>query len=165
MFLPGYGSSGASYFELFGELHKHFEIHIPDMLGFGSSGRPGFLCTTAEETATYFVTSLRKWMDKTGFDREGSYCIMAHSLGCWVASLFAVRYPAKIDHLMFLSPACMARPPPDFCPRTFIRRYRKWGQRQLMKLAFWSWGKHWSPAIAFKLPGSRWAWYLHGHWM
>lgn len=63
LFIPGYGASGASYFELFKELHKHFEIHIPDLLGFGSSGRPEFLCRTTEETAEYFVVCLRKWMD------------------------------------------------------------------------------------------------------
>ena len=90
LFISGYGASGSSYFELFGELHKHFEIFIPDLLGFGSSGRPEFLCQTTEETAEYFVVCLRKWMDKTGFENEGTYSIMAHSLGCWVASLFAV---------------------------------------------------------------------------
>lgn len=127
LFLAGFGSSGASYFELYGELHKHFEVHIPDLLGFGSSGRPDFLCKTAEDTAAYFITCLRKWMDTTGFDKDGSYSIMAHSLGCWIASLFAVQYPDKIDQLMFLSPACMARSPPDFCPHAFIRRYSKWG--------------------------------------
>lgn len=121
LFIAGFGSSGASYFEIFKELHKHFEVHIPDILGFGSSGRPEFLCQTTEETAEYFVVCLRKWMDKTGFDKEGPYSIMAHSLGCWAASFFAIRYPENIQQFMFISPACMSRPKPDFCPEAFIR--------------------------------------------
>lgn len=122
LFIAGFGSAGASYFEIFKELHEHFEVYIPDILGFGSSGRPEFICRTTEETADYFVASLRKWMDATGFD-SGPYSIMAHSLGCWAASLFAIRYPNNIQQLLFMSPACMARPKPDFCPERFIRNY------------------------------------------
>ena len=149
---------------MFGELNKHFEIFIPDLLGFGSSGRPEFLCRTTEETAEYFVVCLRKWMDKTGFESEGPYSIIAHSLGCWVASLFAVLYPQNILQMMFLSPACMAKPKPDFCPLRFIQRYESLGKRMLFRLAYMSWGKHYSPAIVFKLPGKSWAWFLHRQW-
>lgn len=89
---------------------------------------------------------------------------MAHSLGCWVATLFAKRYPDNIKQFMFLSPACMAKPKPDFCPRAFIDKYESWGKRQLFRLALMSWGKHYSPSIVFKFPGKTWAWFLHRQW-
>ena len=104
-------------------------------------------------------------MDKTGFDKEGPYSIMAHSLGCWAASFFAIRYPENIQQFMFLSPACMSRPKPDFCPEAFIQGYQSRGKRQLFTVAYYCWGKHYSPTHAFKVFGYRWAAYLHKEWM
>ena len=120
LFIAGYGSAGASYFALFNELQNHFEIHIPDILGFGSSGRPEFICRNIEETKEYFIASVREWVLKTGFDKEGPYSIFGHSLGCWIASVYAERYPENIEQILFISPASMAKPPADFCPHRWL---------------------------------------------
>jgi pimeloyl-ACP methyl ester carboxylesterase len=85
-------------------------------LGFGSSGRPEFICRNTEETKEYFIASVREWVRKTGFDKAGPYSIFGHSLGCWIASVYAERYPENIQQLLFISPASMAKP-----LQTFVR--------------------------------------------
>lgn len=127
LFLAGYGSSGAAYFSLFSELHEHFEISIPDIIGFGSSGRPEFLCKNFDEAKEYLIVSLHNWMQKTGFEAKGPYTIMGHSLGCWIAANFAAQYPKNIEQLLFISPASMAQKAADFCPKKWINAKEGWG--------------------------------------
>ena len=55
--------------------------------------------------------------------------------------------------------------PPDFTTEAFIAGYQSRTKRVLFSIASWVWGRHWSPGIAFKIPGYYGALMLHKGWM
>ena len=99
LFIPGFGASGSSYCFIWKEMSYFFDITTVDLLGFGCSGRPKFMAFELEQVIDYFVSQLRSWMDKTRFDEKskGKYTIMAHSMGCYVATHYIKRFPDMID--------------------------------------------------------------------
>ena len=106
-------------------------------------------------------------MDKTGYDtpEKGKYSMLCHSMGCYFAAHWAKKYYEKLDQLFFMSPCGLKGPPENFSARQWISEYRSCVKRTLFHIANWVWGRHWSPGIAFKLPGYYGALALHKGWM
>lgn len=92
-------------------LCDHFWMHCVDWLGTGLSGRPKFTPKTTRETEDFFIEALKAWHDRQGF---GKTILMGHSLGGYLAALYAHRYPEDVQHLILVSPAAVV-------PRTFVK--------------------------------------------
>jgi len=60
-----------------------------DCLGFGSSGRPDFYCNDAQQCIEFFVLQLEAWITKTGYDKQGPFSVMSHSMGCYIMTHYA----------------------------------------------------------------------------
>ena len=64
----------------------------------GCSGRPPYTTKrvkSAEQAIEYFILFLEAWMQKTDF-RKNDYILFGHSLGGYISTHFAVKYPEKI---------------------------------------------------------------------
>jgi cardiolipin-specific phospholipase len=83
-----------------------------DWLGMGLSSRPSpHLLHSPSSTPIparvaraehFFLDSLESWRESTGVDRM---VLVGHSLGAYLASAYAVRYPHRVSGLILVSPA------------------------------------------------------------
>ncbi|WVQ75218.1 hypothetical protein IAR50_004830 [Cryptococcus sp. DSM 104548] len=83
-----------------------------DWLGMGLSSRPSPALLASPSTAStpsrvaraehFFLSSLESWREKQGVDKM---VLVGHSLGGYLASAYAVRYPERVSGLILVSPA------------------------------------------------------------
>ncbi|KAK1923840.1 Alpha/Beta hydrolase protein [Papiliotrema laurentii] len=83
-----------------------------DWLGMGLSSRPSPNLLSSPSSATipnrvsraehFFLSSLESWRESVGVDKM---VLVGHSLGGYLASAYAVRYPDRVSGLILVSPA------------------------------------------------------------
>ena len=88
-----------------------------DWLGMGLSSRPSASLLSGPSTSTdpavavpqrvsraehFFISSLESWRQAVGLDKM---VLVGHSLGGYLASAYAVRYPNRVAGLVLVSPA------------------------------------------------------------
>ncbi|ODO00612.1 cardiolipin-specific phospholipase [Cryptococcus wingfieldii CBS 7118] len=83
-----------------------------DWLGMGLSSRPSPALLASPSTAStssrvaraehFFLSSLESWREEAGVDKM---VLVGHSLGGYLASAYAVRYPERVSGLILVSPA------------------------------------------------------------
>ena len=124
------------------------------MLGFACSGRPDYHAATIDTTNEFFMLSLESWMKQTGYDqKKDRFNIMAHSMGCYFATLYSVRNPTQVDQLLFISAAGIYGNPDDWSPEKFIASGTSKEKRFVYWLGTKFWNTHVSPTYFFKLGG------------
>lgn len=111
--LHGY-MNGALYFyrNLVGLSNYGFggEVYALDMLGWGLSSRPkfqtkaiqGYESDDTHATEQVFVESLEEWRKAHKIDKM---VLGGHSMGGYLATAYAEKYPERIDRLILISPA------------------------------------------------------------
>lgn len=79
------------------ELHEHYDLIVPDMRGFGATGkaRPG---PDPTATADMHADDMRGLMDALGIGRFG---FVAGDVGAYVLQAFARRYPERLTGAFF----------------------------------------------------------------
>jgi len=75
-------------------------VYFFDLLGFGRSSRPKF-STSAQLVEMEFVESIEEWRKEMKLDKMA---LLGHSLGAYVASSYALKYPGRIQHLYLIDP-------------------------------------------------------------
>lgn len=75
-------------------------VYAFDLLGFGRSSRPTF-SSDAEEVETEFVDSIEEWRQEMKLDKM---VLLGHSLGAYICSAYALKYPENIQHLFLVDP-------------------------------------------------------------
>lgn len=81
-------------------LSQNRTVYAFDMLGFGRSSRPQ-LSADPVEAEEQFVDSIEKWREKIGLEK---FVLLGHSLGGFLASSYAIKYPSRIQHLILADP-------------------------------------------------------------
>lgn len=81
-------------------LSQNRTVYAFDVLGFGRSSRPQ-LSTDPLEAEEQFVDSIEKWREKIGLEK---FVLLGHSLGGFLASSYALKYPSRIQHLILADP-------------------------------------------------------------
>jgi cardiolipin-specific phospholipase len=112
--LHGY-MNGALYFyrNLLGLSNHSFggQVYALDMLGWGLSSRPVFETTSMgdarDDTGTYdaeqvYVESLEAWRKEHKIQKM---TLGGHSMGGYMATAYAEKYPENVDRLILISPA------------------------------------------------------------
>lgn len=104
--MPGYAAGAAFFYRNLQGLADHARVHLVDWLGTGLSGRPPFRCRTREDAEAWFVESLEKWRQEQGLE---SMVLVGHSLGGYLSTTYAMKYPERVMHLVLVNPAGMVR--------------------------------------------------------
>lgn len=79
---------------------QHRPVYAIDMLGFGRSSRPSFSCD-AEKAEQQLVDSVEEWRREVGLQR---FILLGHSMGGYIATSYALRYPERVHHLILADP-------------------------------------------------------------
>lgn len=96
----GFGGGVGLWALNFDALSKNRSVYAFDVLGFGRSSRPQ-LSSDPLEAEEQFVDSIEKWRENVGLEK---FVLLGHSLGGFLASSYALRYPSRIQHLILADP-------------------------------------------------------------
>jgi pimeloyl-ACP methyl ester carboxylesterase len=103
--LHGLGGNGTNWAFNTPALAEKFRVIVPDQVGFGRSDKP----LINYRIGTY-VDFLDKFLSELKVERA---TLVGNSMGGWVAALYALRYPNKVDRLVLVDSAGFA-PPKEF---------------------------------------------------
>lgn len=96
MLVHGLGMSSRYMRPLAERLAQEFEVHAPDLPGFGLSDKPDRILTVAE-----LADALGDYMRAAGLARAS---FVGNSLGCEILVEFALRYPDSVERLVLQGP-------------------------------------------------------------
>ena len=96
----GFGGGLALWALNVDSLAKQRSLYTFDLLGFGRSSRAEF-SAEPEEAEEEFVDSIEKWREKLGLEK---FVLLGHSLGGYLASSYALKYPRRVQHLILVDP-------------------------------------------------------------
>ena len=88
---------------------KDYKTYSIDWLGMGVSSRPAFIKFQKDHTdreivenaENFFVDSLEQWRIKKNIDK---FVLMGHSLGGYLGTAYALKYPERVEKLILVSP-------------------------------------------------------------
>ncbi|XP_063055751.1 1-acylglycerol-3-phosphate O-acyltransferase ABHD5 isoform X2 [Engraulis encrasicolus] len=98
--LHGFGAGVGLWVLNLDALSQQRSLYTFDLLGFGQSSRPAF-SSDAQEAELQFVESIEQWRAALGLE---SMILLGHNLGGYLAAAYALKYPARVKHLMFVEP-------------------------------------------------------------
>ncbi|XP_023187256.1 1-acylglycerol-3-phosphate O-acyltransferase ABHD5 [Xiphophorus maculatus] len=98
--LHGFGGGVGLWAQNVEALSQDRPVYALDLLGFGQSTRPVF-STNPLEAEAQFVESIEQWRAKVGVE---SMIILGHNLGGFLAVSYAIKYPARVKHLILVEP-------------------------------------------------------------
>jgi Predicted hydrolases or acyltransferases (alpha/beta hydrolase superfamily) len=138
--LHGYMNGALYFYRNLAGLSDHAfggQVYALDMLGWGLSSRPKFQTRTLQgyenddthATEQVFVESLEEWRKVHRIDKM---ILGGHSMGGYLATAYAEKYPERIDRLILISPAGV----PD--ERDFDVKERIRGSSFGFRLFFWN---------------------------
>lgn len=116
--LHGYVSALAFWMLNLDEFSAHRPVYAIDLLGFGRSSRPKF-SNSALEIEDQYVMFLEKWRESMNIPKM---ILLGHSLGGFIASCYALKYPDRVEHLILADPWGFTSAP-DLKQQSFFRRY------------------------------------------
>ncbi|XP_045452784.1 1-acylglycerol-3-phosphate O-acyltransferase ABHD5 isoform X1 [Melitaea cinxia] len=82
-------------------------VYAIDLLGFGRSSRPKF-ASEAEKVEAQWVESVEQWRREVKVDE---FILLGHSLGGYIATAYALKYPDRVRHLILADPWGFAEKP------------------------------------------------------
>jgi pimeloyl-ACP methyl ester carboxylesterase len=98
LLLHGLGGTRASLFETAATLSQRYRVHVPDLPGFGSSGKPA----RGGYNPRWFADSMIGLMDQLDISRAQ---VVGNSMGGRIAIEMALQAPERIGALALLCPA------------------------------------------------------------
>ncbi|KAH8106284.1 alpha/beta-hydrolase [Cristinia sonorae] len=121
--LHGYGAGLGFFYQNFPALgrwagNRGTSVYALDWLGMGRSARVPFrvkakredISARVAEAEAFFVDSLEDWRAKMGLEKM---TLVGHSLGGYLSTVYALKYPSRVNKLILLSPAGVPRGPEE----------------------------------------------------
>eukprot|EP00834_Sanchytrium_tribonematis_P001807 NODE_47_length_32105_cov_1.240892.p6 type:complete len:342 gc:universal NODE_47_length_32105_cov_1.240892:19806-18781(-) len=108
----GFGVGLAYFFKTYPHLmslvNQGTSIYAIDWLGMGRSTRNKINGKSLQDVEGYFIDSLEEWRCKMKIDKM---VLFGHSLGGYLSTCYAIKYPSTVDQLILCSPAGFPEPP------------------------------------------------------
>ncbi len=95
--IHGLGASAERWAPILSYFGKHYNVIVPDLIGFGYSDKPN-----TDYTADFFARFVSSFVDTLGLDRT---MIMGSSLGGQIAVEYTAANQQTVDKLILVSPA------------------------------------------------------------
>lgn len=151
--IHGYAGSALTYYPLFKFLHGKFHVIGIDLLGMGCSSRPEFLANSTKEAGLFFVESIEQWRKEMKLEKM---TLVWHSLGSYIGTKYAQRYPERIDRMVLLSPLGVEKNLAKF-NQTFRRADTdaQWIRKYLYAFARYLLKNHQSPIDILRVLGRK----------
>ena len=112
-------------------LAAKYRVIVPDQVGFGLSDKP----LINYRVATY-VDFLDKFLAELKVERAA---LVGNSMGGWVAALYALRHPSKVERLVLVDAAGFAPPKEfDLAALSGLNPSTREGMRQLAGMVFFN---------------------------
>lgn len=106
LLLHGLGTTASTWEPLVKQIDKsRYRVIAFDLLGFGSSPKPGYIDYDVQDHAGAVWSTYKKLVG------ESSVIIIAHSMGCLIASHLATLRPELISRLILYAPPLFADSP------------------------------------------------------
>lgn len=77
-------------------LAEHYRVYIPDLPGYGKSGKPHRVLSISE-----LAHALAAWMDAVGIEKAS---LLGNSMGCQIIANFALHHPARLERAILVGP-------------------------------------------------------------
>jgi 2-hydroxy-6-oxonona-2,4-dienedioate hydrolase len=103
--LHGLGGNSSNWILNINRLAAHYRVIVPDQIGFGQSDKP----VTNYRVGTY-VDFLDRFYTELKIERAA---LVGNSMGGWIAALYAIAHPERVERLVLVDAAGFA-PPKDF---------------------------------------------------
>eukprot|EP00192_Tetraselmis_astigmatica_P013290 CAMPEP_0117675862 /NCGR_PEP_ID=MMETSP0804-20121206/15843_1 /TAXON_ID=1074897 /ORGANISM="Tetraselmis astigmatica, Strain CCMP880" /LENGTH=338 /DNA_ID=CAMNT_0005484917 /DNA_START=392 /DNA_END=1406 /DNA_ORIENTATION=- len=112
--VPGYGAGIGFFWKNLQGLSSQSDLYAVDPLGTGLSSRPRFSAKSTGEAEDFFVNALSEWRKAVGVDKM---VLVGHSMGGYLATVYALKHPEHVKHLVLVSPAGIPAMPEDWEPK------------------------------------------------
>jgi pimeloyl-ACP methyl ester carboxylesterase len=129
--LHGMGGTAANWMLNINQLAAKYRVIVPDQIGFGQSDKP----MINYRIGTY-VDFLDRLYNELKIERA---TLVGNSMGGWIAALYALSHPERVERLVLVDAAGFA-PPKDFDARQLaaLNPSTREGMRQLSALVFYN---------------------------
>lgn len=133
--LHGYGSALGFWMFNLDDFAADRPVFAIDLLGFGKSSRPNF-SEVPQEIQEQYVMFLEKWRELMNIPKM---ILLGHSLGGFISSCYALKYPHRVDHLILADPWGYTEAPNlkefSFYKRSLIRIFTKYSPFSVIRAA------------------------------
>ncbi|MEA5464387.1 alpha/beta hydrolase [Leptothoe sp. PORK10 BA2] len=146
VFLHGSWHDGDQWSKVLMQVGRQYHCLAPDLIGFGESQR---LQNKAAYSVSMQVNTLAELLDSL---RLNSVVFVGHSLGAWVATRYALRYPDRVKAICVLEPEGLTYEPKRW-------RQERWLSSPLAGL----WLSLLKPFARQPKPGRTSAWWQNYH--
>lgn len=116
--LHGYASAIGFWMLNLDDFAVNRPVYAIDLLGFGKSSRPKF-SSVPQEIQEQYVMFLEKWRESMKIPKM---ILLGHSLGGFISSCYALKYPHRVEHLILADPWGLT-PAPPLKEHSFFKRY------------------------------------------
>jgi len=129
---------------MIGALSSLYHLKAVDFLGTGLSSRPNFILTDPDHINDFFVDSLEKWRQAEKLDK---FHIVGHSMGGYLATKYALKYPQHVQTLSLVSPAGVTKR--DIAEIEKFTTELSWRKNGMSKFFYNLWQKKLTPQFIF----------------
>lgn len=147
--LHGYCGASMIFYKILKRLSEKYYIIMVDLLGMGRSSRPHFAFTKLKDCENFFVACLENFCVQ---EKLTDFTIAGHSFGGYVASLYTLTYPQKVNLLILLSPIGVNEAPPGWDYLNYLKE-KDWKFRWVMKFVSFFWMKNVTPPSILRNAG------------
>ena len=117
--IHGYGGGGAVFYKMMKYLSLYFNVYAIDLLGQGMSGRPHYEQKhDFDATIAYFTESINAYVEESELAGK-KFILLGHSMGGMFAGWYALKFPEKVEKLIFMSSVGI-RKTPDWAEPTLL---------------------------------------------